>query len=131
MAKWDMDEPDLLDPTVVHANMLLGKIAKPTLNQLLHLYGPDEFSKLLAVKPIDISETWVVVHAAGSLEFFYDVSAAADRAEWLGRGYYEFNDEFIKSYGRDVEKLHSEWIAETQEDHRRYILNQVEFKYTS
>ena len=34
-------QPDLTDPVVVHANMLRGTIAKPTLDQIIHLYGVD------------------------------------------------------------------------------------------
>lgn len=34
--------PDLSDPVVVHANMLRGTIAKPTWEQIKHLY-PEKF----------------------------------------------------------------------------------------
>ena len=33
--------PDLSDPVTVHANMLRGTIAKPTVEQIIHLYGAD------------------------------------------------------------------------------------------
>lgn len=36
--------PDLTDPVVVHANMLAGKIAKPTWDQIKHLY-PERFGE--------------------------------------------------------------------------------------
>jgi hypothetical protein len=35
-------QPDLTDPVVVHANMLRGTIAKPTWEQIKHLY-PEQF----------------------------------------------------------------------------------------
>lgn len=41
------DAPDLTDPTVVHANMLRGTIAKPTVAQIIHLYGSAVFLELL------------------------------------------------------------------------------------
>jgi hypothetical protein len=34
-------QPDLTDPNVVHANMLRGTIAKPTVDQIRHIYGDD------------------------------------------------------------------------------------------
>lgn len=40
--------PDLSDPVTVHANMLRGTIAKPTVTQIIHLYGVDALAKALA-----------------------------------------------------------------------------------
>ena len=40
-------QPDLTDPVVVHANMLRGAIAKPTLDQIIHLYGVDALCRAL------------------------------------------------------------------------------------
>ena len=40
-------QPDLTDPVVVHANMLRGTIAKPTLDQIIHLYGVDALCRAL------------------------------------------------------------------------------------
>ena len=40
-------QPDLTDPNVVHANMLRGTIAKPTLDQIIHLYGVDALCRAL------------------------------------------------------------------------------------
>jgi hypothetical protein len=40
--------PDLSDPNTVHINMLRGTIAKPTLAQIVHLYGVDELCRALA-----------------------------------------------------------------------------------
>lgn len=37
--RMDAVQPDLTDPSVVHANMLRGTIAKLTLDQIIHLYG--------------------------------------------------------------------------------------------
>ena len=34
-------QPDFTDPNVVHANMLRGTIAKPTVDQIRHIYGDD------------------------------------------------------------------------------------------
>ena len=36
------------DPVTVHANMLRGTIAKPTVEQIIHLYGVDALTKALA-----------------------------------------------------------------------------------
>ncbi len=41
------DAPDLTDPVVVHANMLRGTIAKPSVAQIIHLYGSAVFLELL------------------------------------------------------------------------------------
>lgn len=38
----------LSDPVTVHANMLRGTIAKPTVEQIIHLYGVDALAKALA-----------------------------------------------------------------------------------
>lgn len=40
----------LRDPVAVHANMLRGTIAKPSLAQILHLYGADAIRAALAGK---------------------------------------------------------------------------------
>lgn len=40
-------QPDLTDPVVVHANMVRGTIAKPTLEQIIHLYGVDALCRAL------------------------------------------------------------------------------------
>ena len=37
----------LADPSAVHINMLRGVIAKPTLPQIIHLYGKDAISAAL------------------------------------------------------------------------------------
>ena len=36
------------DPNAVHINMLRGTIAKPTVNQIIHLYGADTLRAALA-----------------------------------------------------------------------------------
>lgn len=41
------DASDLTDPVAVHANMLRGTIAKPTVEQIIHLYGSAVFLELL------------------------------------------------------------------------------------
>lgn len=44
----------LADPIAVHSNMLRGTIAKPTLEQIIHLYGVDALVKALA--PVIVRE---------------------------------------------------------------------------
>ena len=46
--------PDLTNPVTVHANMLRGTIAKPTVEQIIHLYGVDALAKALA--PVIVRE---------------------------------------------------------------------------
>lgn len=41
--------PDLSDPVTVHANMLRGSIAKPTVEQIVHLYGREAFQSMIDV----------------------------------------------------------------------------------
>ncbi len=43
-------QPDLSDPNVVHANMLRGTIARPTVDQIRHIYG-SELTALHALAP--------------------------------------------------------------------------------
>lgn len=40
-------EYDLADPIAVHANMLRGTIAKPTVEQIIHLYGREAFQPMI------------------------------------------------------------------------------------
>jgi hypothetical protein len=40
--------PEILsNPDAVHVNMIRGTIAKPSLRQIVHLYGPDELRQAL------------------------------------------------------------------------------------
>lgn len=45
---------ELTDPVAVHANMLRGTIAKPTVEQIIHLYGVNALAKALA--PVIVRE---------------------------------------------------------------------------
>lgn len=54
-AKPAVTVPDLSDPVTVHANMLRGTIAKPTVEQIIHLYGRDALMTAL------VSESEVVM----------------------------------------------------------------------
>jgi len=42
--------PDLSHPHVVHINMLRGTIAKPTLEQIVHIYGSDALQDYLSAR---------------------------------------------------------------------------------
>ena len=57
-----MTAPDLTDPVTVHANMLRGTIAKPTVEQIIHLYGVDALTKALA--PVIVREAGIEPVAA-------------------------------------------------------------------
>lgn len=51
---------ELTDPIAVHANMLRGTIAKPTVEQIIHLYGVDALCKALVpviVQEADVNKT--------------------------------------------------------------------------
>jgi 6-phosphogluconate dehydrogenase (decarboxylating) len=43
------------DPAAVHLNMLRGTIAKPTVEQIIHLYGVDAICRVLS--PVTVRET--------------------------------------------------------------------------
>ncbi len=43
--------PDLSDPVAVHLNMLRGTIAKPSVEQIIHLYGAEVLRAALALDP--------------------------------------------------------------------------------
>ena len=83
--------PDLSDPVVVHANMLRGTIAKPTVEQIIHLYGVDALTKALAP---------VIVREAG----IEPVAAPAEDAAAKG----ETDGETLERLGMDGAK----WAAE-------------------
>jgi hypothetical protein len=44
----------LADPVAVHANMLRGTIAKPTVSQIIHLYGADAIRAALPADPVRV-----------------------------------------------------------------------------
>lgn len=46
-ARIEQSATDLTDPVTVHANMLRGTIARPTVEQIVHLYGRDALTKVL------------------------------------------------------------------------------------
>ena len=45
----DPAAPDLTDPVVVHANLLRGTVAMPTVEQIIHLYGREAFQPMIDV----------------------------------------------------------------------------------
>jgi len=51
LAQARADTEALSDPNAVHINMLRGTIAKPTIEQIIHLYGVDALCRAL-VPPI-------------------------------------------------------------------------------
>lgn len=55
--------PDLTDPVVVHTNMLRGTIAKPTLDQIIHIYGIDALCKALAPEIVREAEAQLLAAA--------------------------------------------------------------------
>ena len=79
-------EYDFADPVTVHANMLRGTIAKPTLEQIIHLYGVDALTKALA--PVIVKEAapymtdlMVDPEAIPDMEMEYDHRAGASDDE--------------------------------------------------
>ena len=52
-------QPDLTDPNVVHANMLRGTIAKPTLEQIRHLYGDAVQIKMTMQDEAEAQLRWI------------------------------------------------------------------------
>ena len=94
-------EYDLTDPVTVHANMLRGAIARPTVEQIIHLYGVDALTKALA--PVIVRETGIEPVAAPmqyrdagpSESAVYDrtglppVTVAAPNLKRVGTGIYE------------------------------------------
>lgn len=85
--------PDLSDPIAVHANMLRGTIAKPTVEQIIHLYGVDALVQALE----HVNETPKSEHDAGNVltpvpdaacdrigtQAVGDLEAKLAKAEWL------------------------------------------------
>lgn len=72
----------LFDPVTVHANMLRGTIAKPTVEQIIHLYGVDALTKALA--PVIVREA--ALDDLARLGQEYD---AAPNLKRIGTGLYE------------------------------------------
>ena len=56
-------EAALTDPICVHVNMLRGTIAKPTLEQIIHLYGVDALCK--ALMPVIVREAEAAIIRKG------------------------------------------------------------------
>ena len=56
-------EAALSDPICVHVNMLRGTIAKPTLEQIIHLYGVDALCK--ALMPVIVREAEAAIIRKG------------------------------------------------------------------
>ena len=56
-------EAALSDPICVHVNMLRGTIAKPTLDQIVHLYGVDALCK--ALMPVIVREAEAAIIRKG------------------------------------------------------------------
>ena len=56
-------EAALSDPICVHVNMLRGTIAKPTLEQIIHLYGVDALCK--AIMPVIVREAEAAIIRKG------------------------------------------------------------------
>ena len=52
-------QPDLADPNVVHANMLRGTIAKPTLKQIKHIYGDAVQIKMTMQDEAEAQLRWI------------------------------------------------------------------------
>jgi hypothetical protein len=55
---------ELTDPVAVHANMLRGTIAKPTVEQIVHLYGVDALCKAMA--PVIVREAEAALPAVSA-----------------------------------------------------------------
>ncbi len=56
-------EAALSDPICVHVNMLRGTIAKPTLEQIIHLYGVDALCRALV--PVIVREAEAAIIRKG------------------------------------------------------------------
>lgn len=56
-------EAALSDPICVHVNMLRGTIAKPTLEQIIHIYGVDALCK--ALMPVIVREAEAAIIRKG------------------------------------------------------------------
>ena len=77
----------LSDPITVHANMLRGTIAKPTVEQIIHLYGVDALVKAMApliareADPVNrpmMTDLMVDPEGLPDMEMEYDHRAGAD-----------------------------------------------------
>lgn len=54
---------ELSDPNAVHINMLRGAIAKPTVEQIIHIYGADVLKAALASQDAEPTETDTTANA--------------------------------------------------------------------
>lgn len=84
----------LIDPNAVHMNMLRGTLAKPSVDQIVHIYGPEALAASPEVaKLVADAEVRGMERAAAKLHWLWDAdgtkgerrvadeSAAAIRAE--------------------------------------------------
>jgi hypothetical protein len=74
------DVAELNDPVAVHVNMLRGTIAKPTVEQIVHLYGVDALCKALA--PVIVREAEAALPAV-SAPVAELVEALRECTEWM------------------------------------------------
>lgn len=77
----------LSDPVAVHANMLRGTIAKPTVEQIIHLYGVDALYRELSRRsagdlPINVRFTW----AKDDEEFWLHVTLPDGKSAGINLG---------------------------------------------
>lgn len=79
------------------------------------------------VKPLVWEESYYVVHASGSIEFFKHESEAASQADFLGRDFYVYGQEnaFSRRCGDRLSAEYGEWVSEEQENHDQYIRSYI------
>jgi Lar family restriction alleviation protein len=86
----------------------------------------DLAAKGLRVKPLKWDETYYVVHASGSIEFFDIELNAASTADWLERRYYSYGDGVPEWLGDRLTKEYELWSDERKADHVTRIAAMIE-----
>jgi len=80
-------ETDLTDPNAVHANMLRGAIAKPTLGQIIHIYGIGALCKALAPEIVREANAAPPAMKVKPLEWFEAELPSRGGGKWQSEGY--------------------------------------------
>lgn len=82
--------PDLTDPVVVHANLLRGTVAMPTVEQIIHLYGVDALTSAMPAVSVGVPTEAQIASACLSYDHSFGLMDGPQRValmhqarEWL------------------------------------------------
>lgn len=87
-------------------------------------------STSIKIKPLDLNDTYFVIHSCGSITFFDNEEDARSCAYQLSRNSYKYDQSAIDMLGKrgsDLKNKYDIWAAETQSTHEAYIRSYIDF----